>query len=111
VLFEKMVINYCFSFIILAALASCVAAEHASKYPDDAFIISGIMNYLEVEGGCWQFIDEDGETYEIVGLNVAPLLVNGQKAEIVVREIPGVASICMVGKMVELLEIIQINEE
>lgn len=97
--------------IITIFLSSCSGLEQTQNYPDDAFIINGIMNYLEVEGGCWQFMSEEGETYEIVGLNVAPLRVNGQRAEIVVREIPGVMSVCMVGKMVELLDIVQINEE
>lgn len=101
---------FLFSLLAIVVLG-CASTERVGNYPEDAFIINGIMNYLEVEGGCWQFVDEDGESYEIVGLNVAQLQINGLRAEIVVREIPGVASICMVGKMVELLDIVQINEE
>jgi hypothetical protein len=108
----RKMLKYCFfSFVILAVFSSCSSTEHASKYQSDSIVISGVMLYLELEGGCWQFMDENGETYEIVGLNIAQLQIDGQRAEIVVREVPDVASICMVGKIVELVEIIQINDE
>jgi hypothetical protein len=66
------------------------------------------MNRLEVEGGCWQFVSEDGKNFQVMGENAAPLFREGLRATLVVREAEDMASICMVGDLVELVEIITI---
>lgn len=96
---------------LFCVLLGCTRSGVTKTYEENAILLTGIMQYLDVEEGCWQFITDDGEAYEIVGINVAPLHVHGLKAEIVVRVIPNIVSICMVGKTAQLLEIVHIYEE
>lgn len=72
-----------------------------------SFELSGYMHFAPVEGGCWQFISDSGERYEITGKKVFSLLKEGRRAELLVRGPLQVASICQVGQVVELIEIIK----
>ncbi len=63
------------------------------------------MTYLSIEGGCWQFKSDDGSSYQISGEQAHLLQKDGQRAEIIVHEIPDARTTCMTGKIVELLNI------
>ena len=78
------------------------------KYGKDALRIKGTMQYEHIEGGCWQFVGDDGVAYELTGPGLTPLHRDGLRAEIIVRPARNAATVCMVGKTVELLEIIKI---
>ncbi len=64
---------------------------------------SGVMRYLELEGGCWQFQADDGTTYEPYGgdetlyLEDTSYIISG-----LVR--PDLDSICMVGTVLDVQE-------
>ena len=66
-----------------------------------------MMHFAPVEGGCWQFIGDNGKTYELTGSRVVVLLREGLHADLVVRGPLDLASVCQVGDVVEILEIIR----
>lgn len=88
--------------LLLPLLASCVTT---SKYPSGSFRLEGEMHYSDIEGGCWVFKARDGQAYELVGKDVKKLQKDGLRAEVVVKPRLDLASICMVGRIVEVLEI------
>ncbi len=73
----------------------------------DAYIIEGMMNFRNIEGGCWQLIDGNNRSYEIVGEDVAQIQIDGLFVKLIVRDHEYTSSICMVGKIIELIEIIE----
>ncbi len=72
-----------------------------------AFDLTGMMHFSTVEGGCWQFIGNDGETYELTGARVVSLLREGLYADLVVRGPLDLGTNCQVGQVVEIIEIIR----
>ena len=97
------------SFITIALIInSCGASHDVYEFQGEAFRLTGSMEYIDIEGGCWQFVGEDGNNYELVGPRVSSLFQDGVKAELVVRSLRNISSICMVGDPVLLLEIIEI---
>lgn len=91
-----------------ALLQSCASSNESEKYGKDVLRITGTMQYEHIEGGCWQFVTEDGTAFEITGVGLTPLLQDGLRAEIIVRPLKNTASVCMAGKIVELIKIIKI---
>jgi len=67
------------------------------------------MQFLDIEGGCWQFTTKDDEHYELLGSEVERLHYDGIRVELIVRDFPELASTCMIGKPVQVLEIISIS--
>ncbi|MDI6766762.1 MAG: hypothetical protein QME52_08075 [Bacteroidota bacterium] len=89
----------------------CGCANLSRNYSEnDAFTIEGTIKFLPVEGGCWQFISTDDETYELVGENIETLYFDGIQARLVVRDLEGRVSICMVGKIIEVLKIVNLSK-
>lgn len=66
-----------------------------------------MMHFASAEGGCWQFIGNDGETYELTGARVVLLLREGLQADLVVRGPLDLGTVCQVGQVVEIIEIIR----
>ena len=66
------------------------------------------MHRIEIEGGCWQFESETGESYELVGDQSRKLQVEGRRAKLQIKPRPDLASICMTGKIVEVIEILEV---
>jgi hypothetical protein len=99
-------------FIIfsLGILSSCATVD-MSQYEPGAFILKGMMNHLEVEGGCWQFVTEEGKSFEISGELFIDRFKHNSYAELVVHPTDDESSICMVGKLVEVLDIIHISPQ
>lgn len=64
------------------------------------------MRATHLEGGCWQFLADNGQTYDLQGNEIDPLLHDGLRAEILVRDATGQSSICMTGKIVVVIRII-----
>jgi hypothetical protein len=91
-------------------LACCGPARDVSTdFGAGAFTVSGTMTRLAIEGGCWQFKSDDGTNYEVSGEQADELRKDGQRAEIIVREIPTRRTICMTGKSVELLKVLKLH--
>ena len=94
--------------VLLAAgflfLSSCGTTK---EYPQGSISLDGVMQRTEIEGGCWVFQANDGQQYELVGDQAKSLHQEGRRAEIVVKTRPDLASICMVGRIVEVLEVVR----
>jgi|GEM_PF-2269238 len=92
------------------AFLGCAGSFHAEDFGPDAYMISGYVHRLDIEGGCWQFTSDGMENFELAGPKTAPLLREGVSAKLIVRDISDAASICMIGKIVEVLQIIDISK-
>ncbi len=95
--------------IILLIGPIFIGCRDITKDPD-AYIIEGIMYFRDIEGGCWQLIDGNNRSYEIVGEDVTQIKIDGLFVKLIVRDHEYTSSICMVGKIVELIEIIETSQ-
>jgi len=71
--------------------------------------IHGVMRYLEIEGGCWQFQADYGTTYEPFGGDET-LYLDGVSYTITGFPRPELESFCMVGTGFEVLDF-EIDQE
>lgn len=105
---QRMFHIYASLFVCTMLIFCSCAATHENIDQDETpFVITGVVQYLALSEGCWQFICNDETTYQLVGDNILTLLKDGLRIEIKVREVRNVRSNCSAGKTVELLEIIQ----
>jgi inhibitor of cysteine peptidase len=81
-----------------------VASLHFVHLPPDAFRVDGHVRFVNVEGGCWVIDAADGTRYEPVNLPEA-FRSDGLPVRAALKPRPDLASICMVGEIVELLSI------
>jgi hypothetical protein len=96
------------AWILAFLIASCCSSKQsAADYGAGAYSLTGTMKHIPLEGGCWQFTAGDGSTYQLAGERAATLLVDGLRAEIIVKDLPERHTICMTGKSVEVLTIIK----
>jgi hypothetical protein len=77
-------------------------------YGPGTYTLIGTMHFLNIESGCWQFTSESGKDYELAG-NTDELRHDGVRAKLVVRDVAGKASTCMVGKIVEVVKVISVS--
>jgi hypothetical protein len=94
--------------VVLLFFSACASTK---QYPPGSLTIDGVMHHSNVEGGCWVFRAADGQSYELIGDAAKELLREGLRAEIVVRARRDVMSICMVGRIVEVLEVKEIDSD
>lgn len=85
----------------------CKAPERTGKFERGQFEVTGTMHKIPVEQGCWQFTGDDGKKYELSGEGMKDILVEGARARILVRELSDRATICMTGKLVEVISILE----
>jgi hypothetical protein len=74
-------------------------------------MIDGVMHHTNLEAGCWVFKASNGQSYELIGDAAKDLLCEGLRAEIVVKPRRDLMSICMVGKIVEVVEVKEIRSD
>lgn len=72
----------------------------------DEFTIEGVMRHTDLEGGCW-YLDTDGKKYELRAGDetIQRTREEGKYFKLLVRKSGG-ASICMVGQIVDVVEVI-----
>jgi hypothetical protein len=104
---NRILVNYLF-FIYIICYIGCASSEKID-YGADAYIIKGTMHHLDIEGGCWQFTTNDDDHYELSGSDLERLYHDGIRVELIVRDLPEYVSTCMIGKPVQVLEIILIS--
>jgi hypothetical protein len=92
--------------IAILLLASGCAAGSAADYGPGTYTIRGKMHFTDIEGGCWQLITGNNQSYELVGEDTPFLEYEGLMAEIVVKDTDNIMSTCMVGKVVQIIKII-----
>jgi hypothetical protein len=95
--------------LLVALLVFFSACASTKQYPAGSFTIDGVMHHTNLEGGCWVFRTSGGQSYELIGDAAKDLLHKGLRAEIVVRARRDVMSTCMVGKIVEVVEVKEIH--
>ncbi|MES2766727.1 MAG: hypothetical protein V4642_12705 [Bacteroidota bacterium] len=84
------------------------------KNMEGAILINGTMNMLPMEGGCW--ILEVGnirnkEFYQLIGDESDLRKVQIEEAQVTVRVVPkpDMTTACQVGKVAELVEIVEVR--
>jgi hypothetical protein len=95
----------------IAALAATLAALQASDFScttgdslgPDGIRVTGVIHFLQVEGGCWQLQGDDGERYELRP-DQAPskILVDGARVTLVLELRTDLASVCAVGRIADV---------
>jgi hypothetical protein len=97
--------------LLCLALLFFSACASTKQYPAGSFTIDGVMHHTNVEGGCWVFRASNGQSYELIGKAAKDMLREGLRAEVVVRPRRDVMSICMVGRIVEVVEVKEIRSD
>jgi hypothetical protein len=94
-------------------MTGCQASSTAVKNEPqgDTFVLAGRMEFVNIETGCWVLVSDDGNRYEPSGDNADSLWKDGLRVTIRARQLTGVASICQTGRIVEVVEIIEIQEQ
>ena len=72
--------------------------------PGGPFGISATVQFAQVEGGCWTLVTSEGTVYEPLDLP-KELQEVGLRVRVWIEDVEDVASICMVGQVVEITEI------
>lgn len=72
--------------------------------------LSGTMHLVPVEGGCWKFMEKNGTGYELYGANVDSIHIEGLEVVLKVRPKSNLKSVCMVGQVAELVEIVSLKK-
>jgi len=93
------------NLLILLLLATATTAFAQKNNPE--FTIMGIMQHSDLEGGCW-YVDARSGKYELTGspADLATCKVEGRQLVLKVRRAKMMASPCMIGKMVEIVEVL-----
>ena len=83
----------------------------AQKGSPKEFTLVGTMHHTEIEGGCWYLETKRGQKYELVGSeeNLKKVRVEGRYVTLSVRQAKMMASVCMLGTMVEITEVHDTN--
>src|SRR5437764_1027859 len=91
------------TFLILLAMFFFIGRSFAQE----GFTISGIMQHSDLEGGCW-YLESKNMKYELTGSPelMAACRVVGRMLTLRVRERKMMASTCMLGHIVEVLEVL-----
>lgn len=95
-----------FVFLLLLVWVG-FAAEATAEVP--TFTVTGTMQFHPLQGGCWLLVDEQGIRYELVGEArlLQPLMKEGLRVTVEVREDSQLVGKCMAGRMVQLVRVIQ----
>lgn len=102
---KSTVISGMKNLLIVLLLASAATAFAQKGNPE--FTIMGIMQHSNLEGGCW-YVDTRNGKYELTGspADLATCKVEGRQLTLKVRQAKMMASTCMVGKMVQIVEVL-----
>src|SRR5262245_44865843 len=95
---------------VLPVLFLACGTTTESNFPNGSFVISGTMEFLNIETGCWILVTDDGKRYEPTGVSAHDLFINGLRVTVRVRTVSGVASVCQAGTLIEVLDIVDSQE-
>ncbi len=101
------------ALIALILAAAACATPSADQYKG-AIEVVGTMHLMQLEGGCWvlQAGEEldDVQVYLLDGELLPELMTEGATVTLIIRPNPKAASVCQVGTVAEVLEIIDFDE-
>lgn len=90
------------SYLFLGACLAVVSAVSCSNTTEpDLTQVVATVEFLNVEGGCWSLLASDGVRYEPVDLG-EEFREDGLQVTATVRPLAEVASVCQIGKIVEI---------
>ncbi|MGH7519013.1 MAG: hypothetical protein ACREOC_16370 [Gemmatimonadales bacterium] len=93
---------------VLAAILLLPASDFSCSTGGDAFgpdgiRVTGIVLFLEVEGGCWQLRADNGERYELRPDQApASILVDGARVSAVLKTRKDLVSVCQMGQIADV---------
>jgi len=93
-------------FYLLILAGSLVSAR--PTFAQDDYNIQGVMQFDDLEGGCWHLQDLKGNKFEVVGPEemMRVLHVDGRHVSLMVHSKVGHSSLCMLGPLLEVTEIL-----
>lgn len=94
--------------ILLSVICFCDVFGGDEGIPSGAFVISGTVRFTHLQGGCWYIFAADGGAYEPMNLS-SGLKQDGLPVHLLVRGRRGMASICQIGRIVEILKVLEVG--
>jgi len=83
--------------------ASDFSCSTGSALGPDGIRVTGVVLYLDVEGGCWQLRTDSGERYELrPGQAPSTILVDGARVTLTLDLRSDLVSVCMVGRIADV---------
>ncbi len=92
------------SFVV-AVMVLAIPAYSAVPGCAGDITVHGYFNFVNVEGGCWQFVGDNGVNYEVV--NHRPSWHDGLTGTITADIKDDMVTFCMVGVVVEVCEFVK----
>jgi hypothetical protein len=89
---------------------NCQTGRQSSEDPG-GIPVRGTIKFINVEGGCWYLETKAGKRFELAGEDLQQILINDLEVELLIKPMRGVASICQVGDLVEVLSIIRVGHK
>ena len=95
-----------FALILLQASDFSCSAGGDALGPRVSVQVSGVVRFVDVEGGCWAFRADDGSVYELrTDKASSRILVDGARATLVLAPKEDAVSVCMVGRIAVVDEV------
>ncbi len=94
------------ALMLLSASDFSCSTRGDSLGPTVSIEVSGVVRFIDIEGGCWTFRADDGTVYELVADKaLSRILVDGARATLVLEPREGAVSVCMVGRIAKVEEV------
>ena len=90
----------------ISALLFFALVTALPSYAQKEFTVKGIMQYSNIEGGCW-YLEAHKRRYELTGTDeqLATVRVEGRSLTLVVKQ-RNMQSTCMMGTVVQIVDIL-----
>jgi hypothetical protein len=97
-------------FQIALILVFTICIGFLACQDDDIGTIEGVVQFVDVEGGCWKIAGNDGVSYEPINLP-EEFREDGIAVLFKAKHRRDLDSTCMIGQIIELLSIQQVPSE
>lgn len=91
--------------LVVGLVASACASPSSPDFPPDAIRVVGTVRYSTIEGGFWAVQGDDGVTYDPMNGVPPAFQTEGLRVVLIAIVRTDVASVHMVGPIVEILHI------
>jgi hypothetical protein len=98
-----------YAFTLLFLLLLCLLSSCDLTSDDETFAIEGNVRFSAVEGGCWFVLTTNDTRYEPLDLP-EDLKEDGLFVKLIVRPRDDAVSICMVGRLVEIVRVVETGQ-
>jgi hypothetical protein len=99
---SKASLAVCFALLVVSiGISSCNDDETVSQ--------KGVVQFVQVEGGCWKIAGDDGVDYEPINLS-EEFREEGLAVQFTGQLRKDLASTCMVGQIIEIVSIRRLPE-